>query len=99
MKLVIALLALLLCGCVGLGEMKLRDGEAGCDTVTLAYGSASRIVSRVDNVPKGSTSDNTTEIRCGQAAMSVTNKIGAPVQPGATTTTTTTTVTPAKTAP
>ena len=78
-----------LSGCIGLGEMKLRDGEAGCDTVTMVYGSASRIVWRADNVGKGASNDATTDIRCGNAELKSTSKIGVPVPPGATTTTTT----------
>jgi len=91
-------LALVLCifaiGCTSLAEMKLRDGEVGCDTVTTLYGSASRIVFRADNVPKGATSESSAGIKCGSAQMDLTNKVGVPVPAGATTTTTTTVVKP-----
>lgn len=92
MKKFLVLSVVALAGCMSLGDMKLRDGELGCDTVTTIYGSGSRIVMRADNVAKGATSEGGTVIKCGNAEMNATHKIGVPVPPGATTTTTTTIV-------
>ncbi len=76
-------------------QLKASEGMATCTTTTNVWGTVSIVTHDVRNTRKGATSDNSTEILCGNAKMVIGDKVGVPVPPGATTTTTTV-VTPVK---
>lgn len=75
------LIITVLSGCASLGEQKLADGQSGCQTITTIYGSASSVVTRDDNVAKGSTATGTRRITCGSAVMEINTTIGVTPKP------------------
>lgn len=77
MKTLFALAVVLLAGCMGMPEVNLKEGETGCQTVTMAYGSISTVRSRADNAEKGQTQKGKTRITCGSAVMEIDSTIGA----------------------
>lgn len=83
MKRLLLLPLLLLAACVGLPEQKIGDGQAGCVSVSSVYGSASSVVTRADNTPKGSSSQGKLRVTCGSAVMEIENVISAPPPPPA----------------
>lgn len=96
MKLFIAVLILstvALAGCPTMSmtpeQLKASAGMATCGTTTSMYGKVSIITAAADDIRKGATGDSVTSIKCGDASMDISNKIGVAVPPGATTTTTT----------
>jgi uncharacterized lipoprotein YajG len=91
MKRLVALTILLLAGCQSMSpeQLKASEGMATCTTTTNVWGTVSIVTHDVRNTRKGATSENTTEILCGNAKMVIGDKVGVPVPPGATTTTTT----------
>ena len=94
MRKLIALLILstvALAGCASMSpeQLKASEGMATCTTTTNVWGTVSIVTHDVRNTRKGTTSENTTEILCGNAKMVIGDKVGVPVPPGATTTTTT----------
>ena len=96
-KLITAILVIALAGCASMSpeQLKASAGMTTCTTTTNIWGKVSIITQAIDDTRKGATSENTTDIKCGDASMTVGNKVGVPVPPGATTVTTTT-VSPAK---
>jgi uncharacterized lipoprotein YajG len=84
-------------GCAGMSpeQLKASEGMATCTTTTNVWGTVSVVTHDVRNTRKGATSENSTEILCGNAKMVIGDKVGVPVPLGATTVTTTT-VTPVK---
>lgn len=68
----------LMAGCVGMPDQKLADGQTGCATVNTAYGKASAIVTRADNVAKGHSTIGKTRITCGDSVMEIESTITAP---------------------
>jgi hypothetical protein len=70
-------------------QLKASAGMATCGTATTMYGKTSIITAAADDIRKGASAENITEIICGDASMKIGSKVGAPVPPGATTTTTT----------
>lgn len=95
MKFIVAILVLipLLAGCPTMSmtpeQLKASAGMATCGTSTNMYGKVSIITAAADDIRKGQTGDSSTVIKCGDASMEVSNKVGVHVPPGATTTTTT----------
>ena len=65
------LVFLTLAACAPLPEQKIGDGQVGCMTVTGVYGSASSVVARADNVPKGAGAAGKTRITCGSAVLEI----------------------------
>ena len=80
-----------LTGCATMSpeQLKASEGMATCTTTTNVWGTVSIVTHDVRNTRKGATSENATEILCGNAKMVIGDKVGVPVPPGATTTTTT----------
>lgn len=78
MRFVAALTFLLLAACAPIPDQKLADGQAGCITVTGVYGSASSVVTRADNPPKGSNSSGKTRITCGSAVLEIDHNVSQP---------------------
>jgi len=80
-----------LTGCASMSpeQLKASAGMTTCTTTTNVWGTVSIITQAVDDTRKGATSENSTDIKCGNASMTIGNKVGVPVPPGATTTTTT----------
>ena len=88
---VLIVLTVLLAGCQTMSpeQLKASAGMTTCTTTTNVWGTVSIITQAVDETRKGATSENSTDIKCGNATMTVGNKVGVPVPPGSTTTTTT----------
>lgn len=78
------------CSTMSPEQLRASAGLTTCTTTTNIWGKVSVITQAVDDTRKGATSENTTEIVCGDAKMSQGNKVGVPVPAGATTITTTT---------
>ena len=97
MKKLLLLTFVALSGCASMSpeQLKASAGLTTCTTTANIWGKVSVITQAIDDTRKGATSENTTDIKCGDASMTVGNKVGVPVPPGATTTTTTI-VAPAK---
>ncbi len=91
MKTLLAVAVVLLASCSTMSPEQLRAsaGLTTCTTTTNIWGKVSVITQAVDDTRKGATSENTTDIKCGDATLTQGNKVGVPVPPGATTTTTT----------
>lgn len=81
MRLFIGLCVSLVAGCAGgIGDLKVADGQAGCITTANVYGSASAVVTRADNVPKGTNQNSKTRITCGSAVMEIDQQTSQPQQ-------------------
>ena len=80
MKLIIAVVVLLLTGCSTMNmtpeQLKASAGMATCGTSSTMYGKVSLITASADDVRKGNTGDTTTTIKCGDASMEITTKVG-----------------------
>ncbi len=85
------LFLVIIAGCSSMSpeQLKASAGMTTCTTTTNVWGTVSIITQAIDDTRKGATSENSTDIKCGNASMSVGNKVGVPVPAGATTTTTT----------
>lgn len=96
--LLLTFVALAGCASMSAEQLKASEGMATCTTTTNVWGTVSIVTHDVRNTRKGATSENSTEILCGNAKMVIGDKVGVPVPLGATTVTTTT-VTPVKPTP
>lgn len=86
MKTLLAILfpvCFLLAGCPTMSmtpeQLKASEGIATCGTGSNPWGRVSIITAAADNVRKGATGDSVTVIKCGDASMEVTNKVGVPL--------------------
>ena len=85
MRSALAVLLLVLPGCVSISDMsaaqlRATNGIAQCAQVTSLYGRGSSITVNVDDIRKGATARGRTSIRCGDATMVIDTDIG--VAPG-----------------
>ena len=82
MKLLILLLPVL-AGCQSMGyqhmtpeQIKATAGTISCTTMSSLYGTGSVIAINTDDTKKGATSRWKTEIRCGEATMTIDATVG-----------------------
>jgi len=85
MKTLILLLPLILTGCPSMGyqhmtpeQIKATAGTISCSTVSSLYGTGSVIAVNTDDTRKGLSSKWKTDIKCGDATMTIDAAVSVP---------------------
>ena len=81
MRLIAALAALLLPGCLSVQDMtaaqiRATNGMAMCSQAVSIYGKASSITVNADDIRKGATARGKTAITCGDSTMVIEHDVG-----------------------